>query len=112
MDPGTIFKVLVGTMNYMWFDLFVALGMSHQKMDRIRQKYPCDPNVSLFEAIVEWLNGEEPCPSWKALADVLRFKMLKSKLADEIEREHLSRTETLAADECRKGWHGNPYVGI
>lgn len=77
-------------MNYLWFDLFVALGMEFKTLEAIRQCYPINPNISLFEAITEWLRGDTPTPSWKALVDVLRHKMLEAKLADSIAEKHFS----------------------
>ena len=103
LDPASVFKTLVGTMNYRWFDLFKALGLSHNSLEEIRQKHPYDPNVSLFEAILKWLRGNEPTPSWKALADTLSLKFLESKLATEIAEKHFSAKENAEAEKYKEG---------
>lgn len=76
----------------MWFDLFRSLGIDHKVLEGIRQRYPIDPDASLFEAIGEWLGGggDRSKPSWKALVDTLHSEMLEAKLADTIAERHFS----------------------
>lgn len=94
LHPATVFKELVAKMNFVWFDLFRALGMEHKTLEGIRQLYPCDPNISLFEAISEWLKGGGPggqrSPNWESLVHTLRQDMLEAKLADAIAEKHFS----------------------
>lgn len=73
----------------MWFDLFRALGVDFKVLESIRQRYPFNPDASLFEVIGEWLKGGRE-PSWKALVDVLRSEMVEAKLADTIAEKHFS----------------------
>lgn len=103
LDACTIFKLLVGTINVLWFDLFTALGVSHARLEEIREQYPYDPNPCLFQSILVWLAGESPKPSWKALADVLQFKMLQAELAKKIVRLHFSDKERAEEDRYLKG---------
>ena len=86
-----IFKELVAKMNYLWFDLFKALGMEHRDLEIIRQQYPFNPNISLFEAISEWLKRGNA--SWVSLVQALRQNMLEAKLADGIAERHFSPQE-------------------
>lgn len=84
-------------MAYVWFDLFVSLGIEHKALEKIRDQYPVDPDASLFEAINLWLSGggwkqggvvREP--SWQVLVDVLYYEMLEAKLAGTIVEQHFS----------------------
>ena len=79
-------------MSYMWFDLFRALGVDFKVLESIRQRYPFNPDVSLFEVIGEWLGGgaSKGEPSWKDLVNVLRSEMVEAKLADAIAEKHFS----------------------
>ena len=113
LDPGTIFKLLVGTTNVMWFDLFVALGVSYTHLEEIREQQPYDPNLCLYKSILLWLDGQIPKPSWKALADVLHFKMLQAKLVSTISLLHFSDEERAEEDRYLKGgfvwWVGGKW---
>ena len=107
LDPATVFKVLVGTMSYRWFDLFKAVGMSYDALVEIKERFPYDAEISLFEAITEWLKGEGPKPSWKSLADTLSYEMLESKLANEITEKHFSEDDYAEAELLRKDGNGH-----
>ncbi len=87
----------------MWFDLFKAIGMDLQTLEGIREKYPCDPEVSLFEAILVWVEGEDPKPSWKALVDALHC-MLEGKLADFIAIRRYSPLERANHRKSKEGY--------
>lgn len=98
MHPCTIFRALVEEMAYVWFDLFVALGIEHKALEVIRDRYPVDPDASLFEAIHLWLSegggGKRGDvvrkPSWQVLVDVLYYEMLEAKLAGTVAEQHFS----------------------
>lgn len=77
----------------MWLELFRVLGMDYKTLVSIRDKYPKDAEISLFEAISEWIRGQDPKPSWRALVDALRNKMLEAKLADGIAERHFTPLE-------------------
>lgn len=89
LHPVSVFRDLVEEMGFVWFDLFRSLGVDHKVLEGIRQRYPFDPDASLFEAIGEWLGGRSK-PSWTALVDALRSEMLEAKLADTIAERHFS----------------------
>ena len=82
-------------MAYVWFDLFVVLGIEHKTLEEIRDRFPVDPDASLFEAIHLWLSkgggkrgGVMRKPSWQVLVDVLYYEMLEAKLAGTIAEQH------------------------
>lgn len=89
-------------MSYVWFDLFRALGIEHKALEGIRQRYPFDPDASLFEAIGEWLGDGKINPSWKALVETLHSEMLEAKLADVVAEKHFSaeELESYKKSEC------------
>ena len=78
-------------MSVLWFDIFNALGVDHATLMDLRKQYPTSPQVCLYKAILVWVEGTVPKPSWKALADVLNFKMLESDLAKTIALQHCGR---------------------
>ena len=103
LDPCTIFRLLVGTTSVLWFDIFNALGVDHATLMDLRKQYPTSPQVCLYKAILVWVEGTVPKPSWKALAGVLNFKMLESDLAKTIALQHLSEEERVEEEAYLKG---------
>ena len=87
---GSLHYLLVGTMSVLWFDIFNALGVDHATLMDLRKQYPASPQVCLYNAILVWVEGTVPKPSWKALAGVLHFKMLESDLVKTIALQHFS----------------------
>lgn len=81
----------------------MALGVNDIHLEAIRREHLFEPNICLYKSILIWLDGQNPKPSWKALADVLRFKMLQSKLANEIACTHFSDDEQAEEDRYLKG---------
>ena len=100
---GSLHYLLVGTMSVLWFDIFNALGVDHATLMDLRKQYPTSPQVCLYNAILMWVEGTVPKPSWKALAGVLNFKMLESDLAKTIALQHFSEEERVEEEAYLKG---------
>ena len=81
----------------------MALGVGHTSLEEIKRRHPYDPNLCLYKAILLWLEGQTPRPSWKSLADVLQFKMLQAKLAKKIAEEHYSDEDRAEEERYLKG---------
>ncbi len=103
LDSCTIFRLLVDDLSVVWFDIFKNLGVDFSTLVELRRQYPANPQVCLYKAILMWTQGTDPKPSWKALADILRFRFLESGVANIISSQHYVEEEKKEEEEYLKG---------
>lgn len=85
---GDVYSVLVDSVYFRWFDIFLNLGIDRAMLEKSAEDHPYNSHLSLLDVIILWLEREDPPPTWQALADVLRHKLLEGKIADEIEKKY------------------------
>ena len=68
-----------------WYDIGVNLEVPVGTLNSIRAQYH-DPQDCLREMLMVWLKTIDPQPTWKALVNALRSRVVgEAKLADELE---------------------------
>lgn len=88
---GDVYSVLVDSIYFRWFDIFLNLGIDRAMLEKSAKDHPYNSHLSLLDVIILWLEREDPPPTWQALADVLRHKLLEGKIADEIEKKYCAK---------------------
>ena len=80
----------ISTLRAEWFNLGLALGLSHGTLIRIELNHPKDALRCLTETVNVWLQNS-PNPSWKRLVSALRSPSLgRVDIATMIATEHPS----------------------
>lgn len=79
-------------------DLGLALGLSHETLERIAEMYPRDPSRCLTEVLAEWLQKKgKASPSWRVLVGALWEPTVgKEALANVIAKAHGTFTTGVA----------------
>ncbi len=72
-----------------WYDIFLHLGFDRKKLDKHLKAVPPRDRYILLMLVQDWLDRQDPPPSWEAMVDVLRNKLLEGKLAADVEEKYL-----------------------
>lgn len=86
---ANVYDILIQDLHFYWYEIFVCLGISRERLKEIEAKYPFEAHMCLFEAVKLWINREDPPPKWQDLVNVLRYKILENKAAQRIEKLYL-----------------------
>ena len=55
-----------------WHEIGVQLQINYGTLEAIKKDYRGDCSECLVTLLSTWLRGDDPSPSWKALADALK----------------------------------------
>ena len=55
-----------------WQDIGIELGLKMTDLDEIEKNNPRDINMCFTKMLDKWLMGDDPPPTWSAMAAVLR----------------------------------------
>ncbi len=75
-----------------WFELGLALNLSHDELTKFRDQYRGDNDACLRETLAFRLNSRGPL-TWRDICTALRSPTVKrNTLADEIESQYIEST--------------------
>ena len=70
-----------------WYELFLYLGLKRDTLEKLCIEHPCDDHSSLIEAIINWLQRDDPLPSWEELLEVIQNVVMEGDVAIEIKKK-------------------------
>lgn len=71
-----------------WYDLGVQLHIDSGELDNIKRDNPVE---CLREMLKIWLKKVDPDPTWNALIDALKSRVInEQKLANQLERKYMT----------------------
>jgi hypothetical protein len=70
-----------------WYELFLYLGLKRDTLEKLCTEHPCDDHSSLIEALINWLQREDPLPSWEELLEVIQNVLMEGDIAIEIKKK-------------------------
>ena len=84
----------ISTLKAEWFNLGVALGLSHDTLRAIECNWPKDAQRCLTETVIAWLDMKDNSqPSWQSLVSTLGSPSVnRIEIATMIAAEHPSQT--------------------
>ena len=73
--------------NTQWNDIGIQLKVPKATRKRLQQVHKDNPQQALTEMMEEWLDTDDPEPSWPAIVNALRSRSVNAKtLANNMER--------------------------
>jgi hypothetical protein len=94
-----------------WFNIGLKLGISPSTLNAIKKKNSQDPDNCLTDMLEYWLNNGKPKPSWEAVANALKSRMVGyAQLAEQLPQQNTYCVDTgHSSSSSIKGKHSRSY---
>ena len=83
-----------------WYNIGIQLGINSSDLDAIRMRCHNDPDNCFRELIKNWLRGNNPRPTWSAIATALRARSVgHERIAVETESQQYTNILSYLSEE-------------